>query len=76
MFMDGETRVTLGDAVAVNAIDPPAFDGILDTPSHTVILSTVEHKTILHSAVPNIQTRVRIWTNHPTEPDQVLIGLG
>lgn len=75
-FADGETDVTLGSARDVDPGTPPAFEGVLETPSRTVTLSTVERQKVLESAVPSARTRVRIWTNHPTEPDKVIVGLG
>jgi len=73
-FMDGETEVSL-----VNAADMPSkpvFEATLETPTRRVTVSTVDHKTLLSSAAPGMKTRIRIWTNHPTEPNQVLIALG
>jgi hypothetical protein len=76
MFADGDTQVTLGSAPEVDPGVSPAFDGLLETPSREVVVSTVEHETVLTAPVPAARTRVRIWTNHPTEPDEVTIGLG
>jgi len=75
-FADGETEFTLGPSEAVIGADPLRFDGELETPHRTVIVSTVEDKTILKAQVPTTKTRVRIWTNRPTHPDKVTIGLG
>jgi len=75
-FMDGETEVTLGAGREVDPGGIPAFDGVLETPNRAVVVSTVERKTILDASVPDRRTRVRIWGNRPTEPDQVIIGLG
>jgi len=74
-FADGQTDVTLGAAGDVNPGSQPAFDGTLETPSRVVALSTVEKETVLKSPVLGTRARVRIWTNHPTEPDKVIIGL-
>ncbi len=76
MFMDGETEVTLGNTSDVGIADKAAFEGMLESPSRMVVVSTVGWKPILSSAVATRITPVRIWTNHPTEPDKVIIGLG
>jgi hypothetical protein len=55
---------------------PPKFDGFLDTPQYRVVLSDANMPEILSMEVPGVRTRVRIWTNHPTEPDDVVIALG
>jgi hypothetical protein len=75
--MDGETDVTLGAAQDVSpGDDRPALDATLDTPSRSVVIGTVERDVILASQVSDTKTRVRIWVNHPTEPDKVIVGLG
>jgi hypothetical protein len=76
MFQDGETEVTLGPVREVDPGGSPVFDGMLETPNKSVIVSTAEHETLLDVRVPNTSTRVRIWSNHPTEPDKVVVGLG
>jgi hypothetical protein len=74
MYQDGETEVTLGRPLNTNR--RPAFDGILETPGRKVAVWTVEWDKVLETRVPTARTRVRIWTNHPTEPDEVHIGVG
>ena len=75
-FCDGETKVTLGSADEVNPGALPACDVTLKTPDREVIVWTVEDETIFRVDVPDAETRVRIWVNHPTEPDKVIVGLG
>jgi hypothetical protein len=31
---------------------------------------------VLETSVPTSRTKIRIWTNHPTEPNEVFIGVG
>ena len=52
----------------------PAFEGMLDTPSRLVVISTVDDETILKLPVPKAKMRVKIWTNHASEPDKVIVG--
>jgi hypothetical protein len=75
-FSDGRTKVTLGAAGEVAPGRKPRYDGPLKTPSKSVVVSVVGGKPILQMAVQSQMTRVRIWTNHPTEPDEVIVGLG
>ena len=74
---EGDTTITLGpvDELALPA-GPPKFDGMLETPEHRVDLFDANMPEILSMEVPGVRTRVRIWTNHPTEPDDVVIALG
>jgi hypothetical protein len=73
--MDGETEVSIGAAEGIDTGGAPTFDGMLTTPSRKVFVSSVE-QSVLSATVSGITTRVRIWTNHPTEPDKVVVGLG
>jgi hypothetical protein len=74
-FMDGETEVSMGKMEEVDPGGSPVFDGYLETPNRSVIVSTVDRSPILDAAVSNFRTRVKIWTNHPKEPDRIRIGL-
>ena len=75
MEQDGETEIVLGLMHEINPGSRPAFDGMLETPSRAVVVSTVEEEVLLEAIVSSTRTRVRIWVNHPTEPDKVLVGL-
>ena len=74
---DGDTTITLGRFKELPSQGrPPKFDGMLETPKHRVDLFDANMPEILTMEVPGVRTRVRIWTNHPTEPDDVVIALG
>ena len=73
---DGPTDIVLGGAKDLGPQSAPEFDGYLETPSRKVEVSTVEQLKILDIAVPEVQTRVRIWRNHPRWPTNVTIGVG
>jgi hypothetical protein len=75
MFADGETLVLLGSAPELDPGESPAFDGMLETPNRAVVISTVERETVLEMRVPNARTHLKIWVDHPTEPDKVIIGV-
>lgn len=72
--MDGTTNITLGPPPNVNG--RPAFAGFLETPHHRVAVWTIEWLKLLEARVPASRTRIRIWTNHPTCPSEVFIGIG
>ena len=55
---------------------PPDFDDLLETSTQEVILTDANGTEYAKASVPDLLTRVRIWINHPTEPDKVVIGLG
>ena len=75
-FMDGETEFILSDQSRDALPEPPAFDGVLDTPSRIIELSTSEWQILTRHVVPTHLTRVRIWTDHPSEPEHILVVLG
>ena len=75
MFQDGETEVTLGPSAEMKQASKPAFDQYIETPTLSIVVSTVEDDVVMQSPVPTRATRVRIWTNHASEPDKVAIGL-
>jgi hypothetical protein len=75
-FVDGETEFTLGETQDVDPGTHPAFHGKLKTPSYQIVLHTAEAETILQATVPRRETVVRIWVNDPSEPDQVIVGVG
>lgn len=76
MDQDGDTEVSLGSTQEVNPEGPPIFDGLLETPTRTVNIETAEGELVLQSEVSSENTRVRIWTNAPREPDKIVVGLG
>jgi hypothetical protein len=74
---DGDTTITLGPFGELPPQPaPPKFDGLLATPKRRVLLTDANIPEILSMDVPETRTRVRIWTNHKTEPDNVIIALG
>ena len=74
-FMDGETEIGLGDVDEVGKSEPPALDRELETPFRTVEVSTSEGDVLLRRSVADVRTHIRVWTNHPTEPDKIVIGV-
>lgn len=76
-YNDGDTTVTLGPSNELPPQDMPMrLDSVLDTPKHRVLLSDVHMPEILSMGVPGSRTRIRIWANHETQPDDVVIALG
>ena len=75
MELDGPTELAMGAPEDVAFGGAPAFDGILETPNRVVVISTILWDRVLEAAVPDTMTRIRIWINHPTEPDRIGVGL-
>ncbi|MBW9063183.1 hypothetical protein JNB71_07620 [Rhizobium herbae] len=73
---DGDTNVTLGPASEVTGTRAPDFDGILNTPNNEPILFDAIEPEFAIAQVPSAKTRIRIWIDHPTEPENVVIAWG
>jgi hypothetical protein len=72
---NGKTEVTIGAAREFGLSEPPAFEGELESPSRALAVQTVLGKTILKAPVHHSKTQVRIWVNHPSEPNKITIAL-
>lgn len=75
MDADGDTEFTLGRMREVDPGDRLIFQGKLKTPNYRIALRSVLGQVILEAAVLQPTTEVRIWANHPTEPDRVIVGI-
>jgi hypothetical protein len=75
-FVDGPTELIVSDQPADALSTSPAFEGVLDTPTGVVELSTSEREVLLRCPVSTQLTRVRVWTDHPREPQHVCFVLG
>jgi len=79
LLQSGQTPVMGGFVGATQDVDPgdpPILHGKLKTPNYRVVLHTAEAETILQATVPRRETVVRIWVDDPSEPDQVIVGVG
>ena len=72
---NGETEVLVGPGREVSTSEAATFEGELDSPSRKVALRTLLRSRVLEAPVRHPRTRVRIWVNHPSEPDKIVIGL-
>lgn len=73
---DGATEIIIGATNELPLSGSLLFDGWLNTSSHNLIVETVLAEKILERSVPDIRTRVRIWTNGFRATDKVIVGLG
>lgn len=72
---DAETEFRLGTRIEVDPGSPPVFQGSLKTPSRKVVIRSVLGDVILQMPVLGAETTISIWTNHPTAPDQIIVGV-
>lgn len=71
---DGPTRIVLAAADDVGVSGEPAFDGAVETPGRRLVVSTALLDIVLSAGVRSTRTRVRIWTNDPSLPDEILVA--
>jgi hypothetical protein len=72
---DGETQFTLGRIADLDRREAPAYHGTLRTPNHLLAVWSAEGQQLLALAVSHETTNVKIWTNHPTEPDDIVVAV-
>jgi hypothetical protein len=74
---DGDTKITIGPYEDIPPPEMPLrFDGHLDTPDRRIVLFEVLVEDILSLRVPDKDTRIRIWSNHESQPNEIVIALG
>jgi hypothetical protein len=74
--VDGKTSVVF--SAALESSDPvgdmkQVFDGVIATPSREVHLCTTALESVAKLPVSATTAKVRVWANHRTEPDCLLI---
>src|SRR5262245_29994485 len=73
--MDGDTFISFGEYEAA-AHQPPVLDRIMNTPQRKLAVCTVLKEPLMTLSVPDLRTRVRVWTNDAFEPYRVRIAVG
>lgn len=73
---EGDTKISMGSFAEVGEARTPNFDGTIKTPTRRVVVTDVAITEYLSRFVPSFETRIRVWINHPTEPDEILIAVG
>jgi hypothetical protein len=72
---DGETEFTLAPLAEIDRADKPIYEGMLRTPKRHVVIRSVLGERLLELRVLQRVTKIKIWANDPTEPDNVLVGV-
>lgn len=72
---DGETELIVCTGDAEGMAGGPVVDAVLALPSRQVAIRPVTGAPFYVHHVSAIHARVRIWTNHPVEPDRVVVSI-
>lgn len=75
-WYNGDTDVTFGPASEIMQAGQPDFDGMLNTPNKEIILFDALEPQYAIAPVPSTKTRIRVWMDHPEEPQNVTIAWG
>jgi hypothetical protein len=73
---DGRTTVEFSgspESLGADGGMKSVFDGVILTASREVHLCTTALKSLAKLSVPTNAARVRVWANHDSEPDRILI---
>ena len=76
LWQEGEIEIMLGTPADLMPEGEPALDRSIRTPRNQVLLFDANHPELMQYPVESRRTRIRIWTNHPTEPDRVTLVVG
>jgi hypothetical protein len=76
MWHDAEIWIALGRPEEVHLAEKPALDRSILTPDRHVLLFDANHPELMRLQVASSNTRIRVWTNHPTEPDEIIVVAG
>jgi hypothetical protein len=77
MWQDGDVTIELGEAAGLAATNElPRMGCVIDTPEGIVLLFDANHPELIPYRTGTARTRVRVWTNHDTEPDFVTVIVG
>lgn len=72
---DAETEFVFGRATEFAECGEPTFSGVVATPSRRLAVRSIGHETIVEIATASEATLVRIWVDHPQEPDRIVIAV-
>ena len=70
---DGPTQIQLGLGSNFQTSDQLVFQGELATPTGKLSVFSIMHDELLSAIVPSDKTSIRIFANHPAEPDRIAI---
>lgn len=76
MWHDADVEISLGRYGDFSHPTEPRFDALLETPRKKVLLFDANHPELMSAETDTLETRIRIWTNHASEPDNVVVVVG
>jgi hypothetical protein len=72
---EGDTTVTIAKFAELNPKSAPSYEGVLNTPEKILMISEA-NADIRDIPVSSVRTPIRIWIDHPTQPQHIVIAWG
>jgi hypothetical protein len=72
---DGSSRITLAPRRELAQRHPPDATAQITAPFGSVVLMTSHGQELARLPTSGLTARVSVWVNHPTEPDEIVIGV-
>lgn len=76
MWQDAEIRIEMGRHADFEYLSPPKINALIKTPAREVVLFDANHPELMRLDVEIGYTRIRVFTDQPTEPDHVVVVVG
>jgi hypothetical protein len=73
---EGDTNFVVGAASEISPSTEPNFDGMLNTPYRKLVFFDAEVENFATMPVPTVKTRIRVWIDHPRQPQNVVVAWG
>jgi hypothetical protein len=71
--LDEDTEISIGMCEEFDVELEPTFEFYLQVPSRKIVVQTVYIETLIELDLLGQEIFLRIWTNHPTEPNIIQI---
>lgn len=71
---DGETEISLRSLAELAMDADPNFTGSLLVPTNRLAVRDIYGSILIEAPVAGSSVQLKIWTNHPSEPDRIIIG--
>ena len=72
---DADTNIIFGWKHEVDNGTEPVFEHYISTKSKIIAIRTAEQEIITQKKLQTTKTKIVIWANDPSEPDEIRIGI-
>lgn len=72
---EGKTRLVLSNSLEDAPDEPPVFMCDIATPSYILQVIETDLSILMQMETAATKTKLRVWTNHASEPDEITVLL-